>query len=113
MLTGNPVRQNPISREEARKQLGLRKNDIYILSCGGSLGADKINSLCLDAMEVYKNKPEIKQIHAVGHIGWEKFSAVAKEKGLDTRKGFEIVEYIYDMPVRQAAADIVVSRAER
>lgn len=111
VLTGNPVRQNPISREEARKQLGLRKNDIYILSCGGSLGADKINSLCLDAMEVYKNKPEIKQIHAVGHIGWEKFSAVAKEKGLDTRKGFEIVEYIYDMPVRQAAADIVVSRA--
>lgn len=111
VLTGNPVRQNTVGREEARKQLGLKKDDIYILSCGGSLGADKINSLCLDAMEIYKSKVEIKQIHAVGQIGWEKFSALAKEKGLDNRPGFEIVEYIYDMPICQAAADIVVSRA--
>ncbi|MDD4125650.1 MAG: UDP-N-acetylglucosamine--N-acetylmuramyl-(pentapeptide) pyrophosphoryl-undecaprenol N-acetylglucosamine transferase, partial [Eubacteriales bacterium] len=111
VLTGNPVKANNFDREAARKKLGLKEDDIYILSCGGSLGADKVNALCIEAMEIYKNKPEIKQIHAVGHIGWEKHSALARAKGLDKREGYEIVEYIYDMPLRQAAADIVVSRA--
>ncbi len=115
VLTGNPVNvnviKNGLSREEARRKLGLKKDDIYILSCGGSLGADRVNALCIEAMEIYANKPEIKQIHAVGHIGWKKYSALVKAKGLDKRAGYEIVEYIYDMPLRQAAADIVVSRA--
>jgi UDP-N-acetylglucosamine--N-acetylmuramyl-(pentapeptide) pyrophosphoryl-undecaprenol N-acetylglucosamine transferase len=111
VLTGNPVKPNDISREEARKQLGLKDGDIYILSCGGSLGADKVNEFCIEAMDIYKNKKEIKQVHAVGHAGWDKYSAIVKEKGLDKREGYEITEYLYDMPLRQADADIVISRA--
>ncbi len=111
VLTGNPVTKPQITKKEARKKIGLKETDIYVLSCGGSLGADKVNSICLDAMEIYKDKKNISQIHATGKVGWEKYSRTASEKGLDKRKGFTIVEYIYDMELRQAAADIVISRA--
>ena len=111
VLTGNPVKENPFTRSSARAQLGLEDDDIYVLSCGGSLGAEKVNEYCIEAMEIYKDNAKIKQIHSVGKIGWEQFSALAKEKGLDKREGFSIREYIYDMPLHQAAADIVISRA--
>ena len=111
VLTGNPVKENPFSREEARRKLGIADDEIYILSCGGSLGAEKVNEYCLEAMELYKDDLKIKQIHSVGKAGWDRFSALAKEKGLDKRDGYSILEYIYDMPLRQAAADIVISRA--
>ncbi|MBQ6183158.1 MAG: undecaprenyldiphospho-muramoylpentapeptide beta-N-acetylglucosaminyltransferase [Clostridia bacterium] len=111
VLTGNPVKENPFTREEARGKLGIADDEIYVLSCGGSLGAEKVNEYCLDAMEIYKDNAKIKQIHSVGKIGWEEFSEVAKKKGLDKREGFMIREYIYDMPLQQAAADIVISRA--
>lgn len=111
VLTGNPVNKNPFTREEARKKLNLSDEDIYILSCGGSLGADKVNSYCMDEMSYFKGKAHVKQIHAVGHIGWEKYRRIADEKGLLNDRNFEVVEYINDMPLRQAAADIVISRA--
>ncbi len=111
VLAGNPVKKNTFTRSEARRQLGLSDDDIYVLSYGGSLGADKVNEYCIDAMEIYKDDKRIKQLHAIGHIGWEQFSKAVNEKGLDKREGFEIREYIYDMPLRQAAADIVICRA--
>ena len=111
VLAGNPVNKNPFTRSEARRKLGLSDDDIYVLSYGGSLGADKVNEYCIEAMDIYRESKNIKQLHAVGRIGWEKFSAVSKEKKLNEREGYEIVEYIYDMPLRQAAADIVICRA--
>ncbi len=111
VLTGNPVKENQFTRKNAREQLGIADDEIYVLSCGGSLGAEKVNEFCLDAMEIYKDNKKIKQIHSVGKIGWEQFSAVAEQKGLNAREGFKIQEYIYDMPLHQAAADIVISRA--
>ncbi|CDD01740.1 uDP-N-acetylglucosamine--N-acetylmuramyl-(pentapeptide) pyrophosphoryl-undecaprenol N-acetylglucosamine transferase [Ruminococcus sp. CAG:382] len=111
VLTGNPVKPNCFEKAEARRKLGIKDDEIYILSSGGSLGADKVNTFVLDAMNIYRDKKGIRQTHAVGHIGWEKFSAVIKEKKLDECPQFEILEYIYDMQLRQAAADVVISRA--
>ncbi|MEG2003993.1 MAG: UDP-N-acetylglucosamine--N-acetylmuramyl-(pentapeptide) pyrophosphoryl-undecaprenol N-acetylglucosamine transferase, partial [Clostridia bacterium] len=111
VVTGNPVKANTIERSSARKKLGIRDDEIFILSSGGSLGADKVNTYALDAMEIYKDNKKIRQIHAVGHMGWQKFSKIAADKGLNGCKQFEIVEYIYDMPIYQSAADIVISRA--
>ncbi len=111
VLTGNPVKPNTFNRLEARKQLGIKEDEIYVLSSGGSLGAEKVNTFVLEAMDIYKDNKKIKHTHAIGHGGWEKFSAMASEKGLDKREGYEILEYIYDMQLRQAAADIVITRA--
>lgn len=111
ILTGNPVKKTDITRVQARKQLGLNDNQVYILSYGGSLGAEKVNEYCFDLMGYVKEHPELYHTHAIGRGGYAKYSAIAAEKGYDKAQNIEILEYIYDMPVRMAAADIIVCRA--
>ena len=111
ILTGNPVKPNEITRVQARKQLGLKDEQVYILSYGGSLGAEKVNEYCFDLMGYVREHKELYHTHAIGKGGYEKYSAIAREKGYDKTENIEILEYIYDMPLRQAAADIIVCRA--
>ena len=111
ILTGNPVKPNEITRAQARKQLGLKDEQVYILSYGGSLGAEKVNEFCFDLMGYVKEHKELYHTHAIGRGGYEKYSVIAREKGYDKAENIEILEYIYDMPLRQAAADIIVCRA--
>lgn len=110
-LTGNPVIVDGMSRSEARKKLCMSENEPYILSYGGSMGADKVNELVFELMEKYSVPNSVRHTHAIGRVGYEKFSAIAREKGFNEHKSLEISEYIYDMSVRQAAADIIICRA--
>lgn len=111
ILTGNPVSTTYVTRAEARKALGLKDDQVYILSYGGSLGAEKVNEYCFDLLSSIAGRPDLYQTHAVGHAGYPKYSALARERGLDKADNIEILEYIYDMPLRQAAADVIVCRA--
>ncbi len=111
ILTGNPVKPTEFTREYARKRLGIADDKVYILSYGGSLGAEKVNEYCFDLMGYVKENPFLRHTHAIGKSGFAKYSAIAVEKGYDKAENIEILEYIYDMPLRLAAADIVVCRA--
>ena len=75
------------------------------------MGAEKVNEYCYDLMGWVRERPEIFHTHAIGKSGYEKYSAIAAEKGYDKAQNIEILEYIYDMPLRMAAADILVCRA--
>ncbi len=111
ILTGNPVIVDNMTREEARKILGISEDEPYILSYGGSMGADKVNELVFYLMENYSVPEKIRHTHAIGRVGLEKFNAIAAEKGLDKAQNLTIKEYIYNMPVHQAAADVLICRA--
>jgi UDP-N-acetylglucosamine--N-acetylmuramyl-(pentapeptide) pyrophosphoryl-undecaprenol N-acetylglucosamine transferase len=111
ILTGNPINISYYDYNEVRKEYGISEGEPYILSSGGSMGADKVNEYVFDMMEKYSIPDNIRHTHAVGRVGWEKYSAIVKEKGFDKKKNLEIEEFIYDMPKRQSAADIVISRA--
>ncbi len=111
ILTGNPVIIDGMTREEARTKLGLSENEPYILSYGGSMGADKVNELAFSLMESYSIPNNVRHSHAIGRVGIEKFSNIAKEKGFYEHKNLSINEYIYDMSVHQAAADVIICRA--
>ncbi len=111
LLTGNPIHVDEITRAQARRKLGLSENEPYILSFGGSMGALKVNELCFSLMESYSVPRGIRHDHAIGRVEFAKFSALAKEKGLDRQKNLQLSEYFYDMPYRQAAADVVICRA--
>lgn len=111
VLTGNPINAVYYDYNDVRKEYGIPEGKPYILSYGGSMGADKVNEYVFDMMEKYTVPMGIRHAHAVGRVGWEKYSAIAKEKGLDQKKNLEISEYIFDMPKRQAAADIIIGRA--
>ncbi len=111
ILTGNPVIVDGMSRQEARAKLGLSDDERYVLSYGGSMGAEKVNELIFELIENYSIPQNIRHTHAIGRVGYEKFNAIAIEKGFYNHQNLNISEYIYDMAVHQAAADILICRA--
>lgn len=112
---GNPLKQDftDINKEQARKELGFENRYRYsILSCGGSNGARRINSEAIALMKEFSSKhPEIHHLHQAGVINYEETKAQFLEAGLDKFENLTLVDYIYDMPIRLCAADLVINRA--
>ena len=112
---GNPLKNGftDVTHEEARKTLGFEGKYRYsILSCGGSLGAERINSEILKMMTEYSSKhPEIHHLHQAGVGNYKTVKTEFDRLGLDRFSNLSLVDYIYDMPLRLAAADIVINRA--
>ncbi len=110
VITGNPVRQAlfEISREDARKKLGIGK-ELLILSFGGSLGARPINEAVTELIKWHNGSNKFYHIHATGKSGYDTVINNLKDIKLDSK--ITVKEYIYDMDVCMAAADLVISRA--
>ena len=115
MKVGNPVMKgfSAKTREEARKELGIPDKYKYILlSYAGSMGAEKVNDAVLEVMSKFTAKhPEVYHIHATGAIEKELCTSQFLERGLDKYDNIELCEYIYDMPLKMAAADLTINRA--
>lgn len=115
LRVGNPLSGDfaHLTREEARKKLNIDdKYQKIILSYGGSLGAEKVNEAVLKLMKSYSSKhPEVLHIHATGSIEKDIAKAEFKKLGLAKYENLQLVEYIYDMPLKMAAADIIICRA--
>ena len=111
---GNPLRGGfgAISREEARRRLGLSEGQTFLLSFGGSLGAEAVNAAAIDLMKSFVcMHPEVVHVHATGKRDWERCLGMFREAGLEQYPNCILTDYIYDMPIRMAAADVTVSRA--
>lgn len=112
---GNPLRSDfsgadPGGRPQAVRP--VRGISIFHPLLRGSLGAEKINDMALRLMKDYTaHHPEIYHLHACGSIEKEACFAEFKRLGLDQFSNLELVEYIYDMPQRMAAADLIIGRA--
>lgn len=113
-VTGLPVRGEMLraDKEISRAMLGVKDNQLLILSMGGSLGAEAINKAMVDLIaENFKNK-NLYFLHAMGQYGlWVPDKLL--EMGVDVNKedNVEIREYIKDMDVCMSAADLVICRA--
>ena len=111
---GNPLRmrQDAVTREEARALLEIENYRSFVLSCGGSMGAEPINWAVLDMMKRYgTERPDILFVHASGKLEYEPTRERFLSDGLDRFPNLVLLEYIDDMPIRMAAADCVVSRS--
>jgi len=115
VITGNPVRPDILSvtRQQAREKLGVDDDHPFILSFGGSLGADCINRAVADVMEKHWNTGMYYHYHATGKQGWQWMPSYVREKGIDLTRApmIRMTEYINDMDLCMAAADLVISRA--
>ncbi len=114
IVTGNPVRNSMTltSKSAAKKKLGIGDMPL-ILSFGGSLGAKPINEAVSGMIVHFADKNKYYFIHATGKNGYDSTCAVLKEKGIDPKKqkNVEIREYINNMDVCMAAADLVICRS--
>lgn len=112
IITGNPVRTELLnmSREEARSILGFDERPM-ILSFGGSLGARHINEACEDLIKWHNGTKKFYHIHGTGKVGFEPMMEHLKEKNVTLSDEVRVLEYINNMDVCMAAADLVICRA--
>jgi len=112
IIVGNPVREElkKMTKEEARKILGFDDRPM-ILSFGGSLGARRINEAVEDLIKWHSGTNKFYHIHGTGKVGFEPMNTHLKEKGVELSKDVEVREYINNMDVCMAAADLVICRA--
>ena len=113
-VTGTPVRGEfgYYSKADARAELGLPTDKKLVLSVWGSLGASHMNSTVADMMPELCNQNDFHFIHCSGKMYHERMSnklSEAKQNG--DLGGFELREFIFDMPRVMAAADIIMCRA--
>ena len=111
-ITGNPIRSELLnmSRIAAREKLGLDSRPL-ILSFGGSLGALKINQAVSGLIEWHNGSKKFYHIHGTGKSGYESVKNHFGEKGIELSDEIDIREYISDMDVCMAAADLIICRA--
>ena len=115
VVTGMPVRQEFLytSRAGARRQLGLDGRPL-VVTYWGSLGAREMhkNITALMAREIADGEPW-QHVHATGSFGWRWMPEYVAEHGVDLKvhRSIDMREYIYDMPLLMAAADLVICRS--
>ncbi|MBO5305871.1 MAG: undecaprenyldiphospho-muramoylpentapeptide beta-N-acetylglucosaminyltransferase [Clostridia bacterium] len=114
ITVGNPLRSafSHMEKGAAREKLGIPKDAFFVLSYGGSGGAEFLNETIVKVMGLLSKKScNVILQHAAGNRDYEATKARFAELGLEGSPNFKLEEYIFDMPVRMAAADLVICRA--
>ncbi len=112
ILTGNPVRQQllntTITHEQAVMQFGLNPTLPTILIIGGSLGARTINESVLAALDDVRQSG----IQIIWQTGKFYSQHIAEELAKHSKiANLYVSDFISNMDVAYAAADLVISRA--
>ncbi len=109
-VTGNPVRSEltSMTRADARRILQIDDRPL-LLSFGGSLGARPINEAVCELIRTEADNPSYYHIHATGKAGYR--TVCHDLEGVDLGETITVREYIDNMDVCMAAADLVICRA--
>lgn len=114
VVTGLPVRGELLSADKAlaRAELGIPDDKYLVLSFGGSLGARPLNEAMYDILLDSAESGRYCHIHSVGTNGGDFLDKFAEAGFTDGKKGsVEVRQYIDNMDVCMAAADLVIGRA--
>jgi len=111
IFTGNPVRQDLFDvnklRNEAFEFFNLDKSKKTMLVVGGSLGALTLNTVvCKEINRINNNN-----IQLIWQTGKNFFTQAKNEVAYSAVKNVRVYDFIYNMNLAFAAADIIVSRA--
>jgi UDP-N-acetylglucosamine--N-acetylmuramyl-(pentapeptide) pyrophosphoryl-undecaprenol N-acetylglucosamine transferase len=109
MITGNPVRKtiaaSTITRNEGLHFFGLDASKKTILAVGGSLGAKSINEALAAHIDAFE-KNDLQLIWQTGKQTASDYKDIAAG-----RKNIWVNDFIKEMEMGYAGADIVISRA--
>lgn len=108
VLTGNPVRADITNlvekKADAIKHFKLDENKKTLLVLGGSLGARRINQLIENSLQLFKDC-NVQVIWQCGAYYYEMYKKHNDEVDV------QVHDFIYQMDLAYAAADVVISRA--
>lgn len=109
ILTGNPVRQNLLEKQDRTESLNSfamspKKKTVLVL--GGSLGARTINHSIINSLEAIRNS-NVQFIWQTGKIYIDEAKSAVKG-GIEN---IYVTDFIKNMGLAYAAADLVISRA--
>lgn len=110
-LTGNPVRKKVVEidglREKGFEFFGLHSNQKTILVVGGSLGAKTLNESFVNRLKELQDK-NIQLIWQCGSYQFEEMKALTAELDMN---GIVLTQFINEMELAYAVADVIISRA--
>ena len=105
VMTGNPLRRE--LTDAAEKKRGP-KEGLTLLVLGGSLGAHRVNTLMVAAMEILKKKGDnLRVIHQTGRDDEQMVAGRYEKLGVKA----EVAAFFTNMAELYSRADLVVSRA--
>jgi UDP-N-acetylglucosamine--N-acetylmuramyl-(pentapeptide) pyrophosphoryl-undecaprenol N-acetylglucosamine transferase len=111
LKTGNPVRQNIVAVEGKRSAgaalFTLDPSKKTILVTGGSLGAGTLNK------SIEKHLAEIiaQDVQVIWQTGKYYYNGIVERVGLNYHPNVRILEFLNQMDLAYAAADVIISRA--
>ena len=114
IVVGNPLRGGfgAIPKHQAREKLGMREDEQLVLCYAGSLGSATVNAAVLQMLRTLApTRPDTRFVLATGTANYEDAMKQYREYELDAYDNVTVKDYIYDMPLIMAAADVVISRA--
>lgn len=115
LVTGTPVREDffDLTREEAKRALGVDDGRPLIVSFWGSLGASGMNRQMAEFLALEAAKEPFHHIHGAGEAGYPVLLGLLRDRGIDLKDhpALQVREYIYDMAAVMRAADLVICRA--
>ncbi|MBZ0305448.1 MAG: undecaprenyldiphospho-muramoylpentapeptide beta-N-acetylglucosaminyltransferase, partial [Anaerolineae bacterium] len=109
IATGYPLRENMLeaTREAGQQRFNLNPTIPTLLVFGGSRGARSINrALMANIQDLLQ---DVQVIHVTGSLDWPEMQAAYQKLSPGGR--YQIFEYLHDIGLAMAAADMVVSRA--
>jgi UDP-N-acetylglucosamine--N-acetylmuramyl-(pentapeptide) pyrophosphoryl-undecaprenol N-acetylglucosamine transferase len=110
-VTGYPTRKrfSEVSREDARKALGLPLDGRVVLVSGASTGAQRINDAILGILPGLLEIASV--VHSTGPANYESIQAQRDQLTADQRDRYHVYPLVSDMAAAMRAADLAVMRA--
>jgi UDP-N-acetylglucosamine--N-acetylmuramyl-(pentapeptide) pyrophosphoryl-undecaprenol N-acetylglucosamine transferase len=106
--TGNPVRQDLLDidskRSRAQEHFGLDPHRMTLVVIGGSLGAKVVNETLAKHLDELVDAG-LQIIWQTGKLYYERFRSLGEHEAV------HLYEFIQDMDLLYAAADLIISRA--
>jgi undecaprenyldiphospho-muramoylpentapeptide beta-N-acetylglucosaminyltransferase len=111
VITGNPVRKDILSVNEkktrAKGHFGLENSHKTLLVIGGSLGARTINESILAGVDKLVDA----DVQVIWQTGKAYYEVVYAELGKYDKRRIRVFDFLKEMDLAYAAADVVISRS--
>lgn len=107
-ITGNPIRSdfNHIDKDMSRRELGLKENEQFVLSFGGSGGQESTNEAVIDIIKEGFDI-DFKFTHITGKAHYDNF--MKSLDGFEIPENINILDYSYEIPKLLMASDLVIA----